>query len=294
MFLQIQAAPPSVDTLASLLTAIDQLVTTAAALLPVAQAWGYAFAVLSFTILCLYGCVYAIRQQSQLIVVDLIVWLTKVLSVSFMLGFYTVPIPVLGITVPDLFTRIGSQIAAVIGVATLDQLLTQINTCVRAMEHPPYWNFFAVFIYFFVLGAMTVLAAALLLITALGFLAIGIGKVFGPILITFLLLPGWEKKFWNWVDFMWVYAMYRAVAAAFVFVASTFLLNFFNQTLHGDYTIGHWAALFLLMVSSILVIIFGAFKVPHWTVELFGGGLGHAGSDFGNTIKSVLLMLARP
>jgi hypothetical protein len=242
ILLQIQAAPPSIDSLTWLLAAIDQLTTTAAALLPVAQAWGYCFAVLSFTILCLYGCVYAIRHQAQLIVVDLIIWLTKVLSVSFMLGFYTVPIPVLGVTFPDIFTLVGRQIAGVIGVQTLAMLLNQINICVRGMEHPPYWNLFAVFVYFFILGAMAVLSAVLLLITSLGFFAIGIGKVFGPLLIAFLLAPGWSKKFWNWTDFMFVYAMYRAVAAAFVFVAATFLLNFFKNALHGDYTIGHFIA----------------------------------------------------
>jgi hypothetical protein len=206
------------------------------------------------------------------------------LVVSLMLGFW-----------PQFTGAIlagASEIAGMIDLTTLDKLQDLIDACAAGLEHPPVWNFFGLFVYIFVLGGMVCLDATLLLITGLGFFAVGLGQVFGPLVVTFLLIPGWSGKFWRWVDFMWIYSWYRAVAAAYVWVASNFLINFFQNSVNGDYSLGHFAGLALLMLSSILMVVFGAFKVPAFTAELFGGGLGHAGANFGESVRAFVYMVA--
>jgi hypothetical protein len=296
ILLQFVAGPP--NSLMELDRSINTLLDVAPVLLQIAIPWGYLFAVLSILFFCWNGAMHALNHREEEILVEAVQLTLKILFVSFALRYYVTPIPRMGVSFPDFFTSMGRELAGVITLTDLDLLLGQINDCIEGMQHPPAWNFFGLIVYFFVLFAMSVLDTVLFVVVSFSFYAVAIGKAFGSILITMLLLPGWSQKFWNWVDFMFVYSMYRPVAAAAVLVLSNFLVNFFQNTMHGQYDLGHLSGLMAFLVLSIFGSVILAAKTPHLTVELFGGGLGHAGADFGSrfssSVRSFVLLATRP
>ena len=71
--------------------------------------------------------------------------------------------------------------------------------------------------------------------------------------------------------------MIRAVAAAFIFVWSGFLITFLQQTFNGDYSLPMWIANLYGVIAVFIAFIFNMVMVPTITQTIFGGGAGAAG-----------------
>jgi len=71
--------------------------------------------------------------------------------------------------------------------------------------------------------------------------------------------------------------MIRAVAAAFIFVWSQFLIGFMTQTFQGDYSIANWVANYIPFLTIYVAFILNMALVPSITQMIFGGGAGIAG-----------------
>jgi type IV secretion system protein VirB6 len=71
--------------------------------------------------------------------------------------------------------------------------------------------------------------------------------------------------------------MIRAVAAAFIFVWSQFLIGFINQTFQGNYSIANWIANLIPFLTIFVAFILNMVLVPSITQVIFGGGAGAAG-----------------
>ena len=71
--------------------------------------------------------------------------------------------------------------------------------------------------------------------------------------------------------------MIRAVAAAFIFVWSQFLIGFINQTFQGNYSIANWLANLIPFLTIFIAFILNMVLVPTITQIIFGGGSGSAG-----------------
>jgi hypothetical protein len=293
MLLQIAQTQTNINSLEMFDAAIAQLFNTGGAILQIGRAWSYSAAAGALLWALFQSMMLAARGRTDDIPPVILFTFGRLTFVAFALTYYIIPIPGIGVPFPDVFTAMGRELAGAIGIASLNVVLDQINACTQGLQHPPAWNFFGQFVYWFVFGAMTMLDGALFLVVSLGFYLVGIGKVFGPILLVAYLVPGWQQKFWNWVNYMFVYSFYRPVAAAGVLVISTFLVNIFQNIIHHDYSLGMMTGMMCFLISSIVATVFLAFKTPHIAVELFGGGLGHAGSEFASELRALVYMVAR-
>ena len=86
--------------------------------------------------------------------------------------------------------------------------------------------------------------------------------------------------------------MIRAVAAAFIYVWSQFLVGFMTQTFHGDYSIAMWLANLLPFTAIYVAFILN--MVPHSEALrrlIFGGGAGVAGK-LGETAEKIAALVA--
>lgn len=68
------------------------------------------------------------------------------------------------------------------------------------------------------------------------------------------------------------YSLYRVVSSALVAVFTNMILNFINDPVHGDYTLGHWWAIFLSWTVVVIAGLFACLKVSQLVNDLTTGG----------------------
>jgi hypothetical protein len=206
--------------------------------------------------------------------------------VDQMLRYYTAPMPLIGYTIPDLFHASFRWLAAAVDIRILDQFLQMAHTIFGNTEKPAYWNLPALAIYLLVLINMAVVEGALFIVTIYSFVAIAIGICWGPFailaLVASLIFPFLGNIFYAWVNYMIKYGLFRVVAAMLVFVWCTVIMTFIQNTLHGDYSIGHWWAIIIPFSIINLACAFTVLTVPALTNDLLTGG-AYAGTGFAGT-----------
>lgn len=119
---------------------------------------------------------------------------------------------------------------------------------------------------------MAFIECGLFAITAFSFWAIGVGLILGPFFIVAYLFRSTSHFFWAWVNYMIKYSLYRVVSSALVAVFTNMILNFINNTVHGDYTLGHWWAIFLSWTVVVIAGLFACLNVSQLVNDLTTGG----------------------
>ena len=103
-----------------------------------------------------------------------------------------------------------------------------------------------------------------------------------------LYLPEtFRGKFLHFVEVLLSLAMIRAVAAAFIYVWSQFLVGFMTQTFDVDYSIAMWLANLIPFTTIYIAFIL----IPSVTQMIFGGGAGLAGK-LGETAEKIGALVA--
>jgi type IV secretion system protein VirB6 len=204
--------------------------------------------------------------------------LVRYLIAYNLLRYYNTPLPLIGYNVHQLFTEEGRWMAAQINTKTLDLFLAQIQQIWGNMEKPHIYDIPATMIYVWIGLQMATVECALFIITALSFWAVGIGIILGPFFIVSYLFQGTRHFFWAWVNFMVKYSLYRVVAACIVAIFSNILVNFISNTIHGDYSLGHWWAIAIAFFVICITGVFACLKVGSLVNDLTTGS-AYAGSS---------------
>ncbi len=194
-----------------------------------------------------------------------------------LLRYFNTPMPLVGYSFHQIFTEEGRWLSAQIDIHILNAFLNQIGTIWSQMEKPHYWDIPAIVIYVWIGMDMAVIELGLFVVTIYSFWAIGVGIILGPFFIVAYLFRATSHFFWAWVAYMIKYCLYRVVASALVAVFANAILGFINNTVHGDYSIGHWWAIalgFTVMIAGGLVM---CLKVGQLVNDLTTGG-AYAGS----------------
>ena len=101
-------------------------------------------------------------------------------------------------------------------------------------------------------------------------------------MIPFYVLPRFDSKFWNWLDNLVVYSMYRFVAACFGFLwAHVYVAIFAAMT---TFTVGAWMVAIVSFIIVTISCVFSALKIPEMTHMIFGGTADIA-NDISNTAR---------
>jgi len=179
------------------------------------------------------------------------------------------------------FNRMFSYIAAAISQILDQNQLNQLTQLMADAAHQtPVPTIFAPMdsiCYWAVEVFLGVASGVLFLINCSSFIFYAVAALFGPIMIPLYMTETFRGKFLHFVEVMASLAMIRAVAAAFIFVWSQFLIGFMNQTFHGDYSIADWLANLVPFLAIFTAFILNMALVPSLTQMIFGGGAGVAG-----------------
>ena len=204
-----------------------------------------------------------------------------------LLRYYNVPLPWTNVSVHQLFPETGRQLAATIDISTLNGLLQAVQNLVAGEEHPSITNPIMIAIYYGILADMILIEGILFALNILAFVMVGIGSILGPLFIPWLMVQRLNWLFWNWLQFMLQYSFFQVVASALTNVWATVLLNFLNGTVHGDYSLAHFAI--LLVPLGLLNIGFTVciFKAGSITSDLFKGTASAGGNLAGSVAGAV-------
>ena len=194
-----------------------------------------------------------------------------------LIRYYNSPMPLVGVSFYQMFTAERDWMAATIDVHVLNLFLDRIRDIWGKMEKPHVYDLPATLIYMWVGLQMASLECCLFVITGFSFFAIGVGIIMGPWAILAYMFPATRHFFWSWVNYMIKYSLYKVVASAVVNIFATATLGFITQTLHGDYSIGHWWAVAISFTVICFMGVFACLKVGGLTTDFTSGG-AHSGS----------------
>lgn len=210
--------------------------------------------------------------------------LFRVLIAGLMLSFYSTPLPGLSINFHQIFPSLANGLTKTVTLAELTEVFTFLKDIVNKTPSVGILEVFPAIIamHIVILAALT--SFALTLMTAMSHIIVAVLSITGPLFIPFYVLPGHEKRFWNWLDNMISYSMMRFVAACFAMVFAHVYITLFNSIT--SFNVAAWISVLAQFILITLGAIFAAFKVPDVTTMLFGG-FGGLASDIAGTAQAL-------
>lgn len=222
---------------------------------------------------------------------DLFVFFFKLFACSLMLHYYFNPFPGTSISLHNLFASIAQAIASTLDQGVMNDFLTRVRDVGDSSQRPVGLDVIGVIIYFGVMFCMALIDLAMFAVDAFGWVAYAMFSLFGPLAIPLYMTKNFSSKFWGWLDGLIVFSFYRAVSAGFSFIWLNVLVGFFDNTVAGNYSLGHWLAIFGTLIMLTGAFFWGIFKIPMITSMLFGG-IGSAAQGFTSAISGTITAAA--
>jgi len=176
-----------------------------------------------------------------------------------------------------MFSYMAGAISQILDQNALNQLTQLLNTAGQSTPMPTVFAPMEMLCYIAVQTELGIASGVLFLLNCSSFIFYAVAALFGPLFIPLYLTETFRGKFLHFVEVMAGFAMIRAVAAAFIFVWSEFLIGFMNQTFQGNYSIANWLANLIPFLTIFVAFILNMVLVPRITEILFGGGAAAAG-----------------
>jgi hypothetical protein len=262
----------TVDYVSMITSGIDNLV---AADSPVFLAMGNQLLTsIAIVMLAIYGLKWALhsasRHHPEFDFPGVVNFFAMFLVAELMMRYYNTPLPWTSSTFHQLLPDTGRQLAGIIDLSSLNTLLGAIQDATGKAQKPTD-DFLMVFVYVCVLIDMVLVEGVLFAVTILGFIAIGIGSLLGPLFIPWLIVPRVSWLFWNWLQFMLQYSFYRVLSSALVYIWASEIVRFFNDCIQNDYTLPHFLALIVPFGMLNIGLFFSIFKITSFVSDLFKG-----------------------
>jgi type IV secretion system protein VirB6 len=289
------ALAPGVDWLQQVTDQVNQLVTTHGD-----QLVDFGNTELAFlALLTLVGIV--VRWQLSHMVIgfrpvnytlgDLLAFFINLAVCSVLLHYYNTPLPGTSLSIHQVFPALAKAITNVFDQTAIDGFLDRVRQAAAGTQGPTTLDITGAIIYAMVLVNVALMDLIMFAVNAFGFIAQGIFTLFGPLMIPLFITRNFKGKFWHWVDGLLVFSMFRAVAAAVSFIYLNVMIGFFDNTVRGDYTLGHWLALIPTLILLNGGLLWAMFQVPRITGMIFGGVAGQA-QAFVSSLTSAIVTLA--
>lgn len=222
---------------------------------------------------------------------DLFIFFFKLFACSLMLHYYFNPFPGTSISLHNLFASIAQVIASTLDQGVMNDFLTRVRDVGDSSQRPVGLDVIGVIIYFGVMFCMALIDLAMFAVDAFGWVAYAMFSLFGPLAIPLYMTKNFSSKFWAWLDGLIVFSFYRAVSAGFSFIWLNVLVGFFDNTVAGNYSLGHWMAIFGTLIMLTGAFFWAMFKIPMITSMLFGG-IGSAAQGFTSAISGTITAAA--
>jgi hypothetical protein len=278
----------SVDYLTMITSNIDNLV---AADSPVFLSMGnQLLTAISIIMLVTFGLKWALysasRHHPEFDFPGVIHFFALFLVAELMMRYYNTPLPWTNSSFHQLLPDTGRQLAGIIDLSSLNSLLSAINDATHKAQKPDN-DFLMVFVYVCVLIDMILIEGVLFAVTVLGFVAIGIGSLLGPLFIPWLIVPRVSWLFWNWLQFMLQYSFYRVLSSALVYIWANAIVRFFTNSIQQDYSLPHLLLLIAPFGMLNIGLFFSIFKITSFVSDLFKGTAA-AGSGITSSLAGAI------
>ncbi len=207
---------------------------------------------------------------------------------AFLLRYWAAPTPVLaGYSVHAVIPTIAYDLAGKINITALNTMTGAVDQILTNTPMPNALRILEVALYFEFTGLLVIASGILFCLTLLGFVAIGLGTLIGPLTVPFILIPRFDWLFYNWVSFTIKYSFYQVLANALVFIwASSFnfvISNVFNS----QFTLANGAREILGLALLTGGMIASIWYVTHWAGDLFTGS-STAGTSLSGAVRGVV------
>ncbi|MEG9433373.1 hypothetical protein [Terriglobus sp. ADX1] len=205
---------------------------------------------------------------------ELVSFLMRLILCSLLLHYWVNPFPGASFGINHFFSYIAQAMVVAFDQSSLNQLLQCIKTAGDNTPMPSMLAPTEIFCYFYVQALLGVTSAMLFLINCSSFILYGVTALFGPVFVPLLMTQTFRAKFLHFLDVLIGFAMIRAVAAAFIFVWSGFMMTFLQRTFNGDYSIGMWLANLIPCTMVYVAFYVNMLFIPSMTQSIFGGAAG--------------------
>lgn len=235
-----------------------------------------------FIVLMLYG-VKIYGQHQEIDKNELFMLLIRVGLCGTFVFYWNSPVPRFG-------GSSGYQLVANLGTVYANQLENGLATRVLQGLADMYFNMDTPWLSllsgginlteFFTYGCLMLgilaLAGTVIWVIALGFYATAMCVLIGPLMIPWLLVPGFEYVFWNWFRSFMSYSFFYPVCAfGFLFVFGNLVLNAMqtNLTFSGPSSAIVYVFIFLAVIMASIGV---ALKIPSIAASIAGGTSGQS------------------
>lgn len=200
------------------------------------------------------------------------------IGTALLLHYYTAPAPFIGVGLHRVPTIYAKQLSQQLENGTNQQLQVRMVKVFAQLEIPG-WRLkdIAAWLYYFAcVMAIQAMKIVLLVVVGVGYIAVAVAALTGPLFIPWRIFPGTAWLFQAWLRSFLGFCYYQVVASATVYVCSTFLTKFFDQN-PGPYTLEKLATILFEMVAFVLASVFILFIVPAVSASLMLGKSGDSG-----------------
>jgi type IV secretion system protein VirB6 len=223
----------------------------------------------------------------------IIKFLIRLVVCCLLESYWNNPFPGTTLSFNHIFSAIAQGIVAALDQNSLSNLQTLLATAGKGMGQPSMISIAEQACYWLVQLILGLAQAILFVINISSFIFYAVTALFGPLFIPLYMTNSFRGKFFHFVEVLASFAMIRAVASAFIFVWNGFLTTFLQQTFHGDYSLGMWAANFIVVTMVFAAFIVNMLFIPAITSAIFGGGASAVGSAQSMVGKGVELYALR-
>lgn len=195
-----------------------------------------------------------------------------------LLHYYSTPLPFAGVSVHQLLPETARQIAAKIDQSALQDAVNQLNHLIDVCPMPAFpFHPIEIVTYLLFIGAIWCMQGLMFALNSVGFIAVGIGVVLGPLFIPWLVVPRLSWLFWNWISYMVSWSFFQVVASALVSVWSHAIIAFINATFNGEISLGQGFALVAPLILLTLAMAWTCLQSERLASSLFGNAVGSVG-----------------
>lgn len=205
---------------------------------------------------------------------DLTMFLLRLVVCCLLENYWVNPLPGASWGLNHFFSWIAQVIVTALDQNSLSNLNNLFSSMSDGTKQPSPLALYEWAIFIWVQFEMAICSGIIFLLNASAFVFYGVAALFGPIFIPFYMASATRNKFLHFVDVLLSLAMIRAVASAFIFVWSGFLITFITKTFHGDYSLGMWIGHFFAVTAVQAAFILNMLYVPSLTSMLFGPAAG--------------------
>lgn len=202
----------------------------------------------------------------------------KLVVTALMLRYYSAPIPGVGIGLHNILTEEARSLSEKLEGGADQAVQLRLNKVYVQLEEPG-WRMKDVggWLYYFVaIVLIGMMRFALVAVIGVGYIAVALCVLTGPLFIPWRIFPGTAWLFQSWLRSFIGFAYYQVAASAVVFICSTYLIAFFDQN-PGPYTLSRLAVMLLEMATFLMSSVFAIILIPSLAASKISGKSGESG-----------------